>query len=111
MTTPNDDELCQRLRQVSTDFHLPPSIQSMRNIRAIDAAGEAATRIEALTAERDAAVALLTEITPSRLIGESHVPYPEGKTTILMSWDWLRRARAIERGDHITEAKPIAENG
>jgi tagatose-1,6-bisphosphate aldolase non-catalytic subunit AgaZ/GatZ len=66
-----------------------------------------AERVAALTAERDAAVAMLAEITPSRLIGESHVPYPEGKTTVLMSWDWLRRVRAIERNDHLTAHKPL----
>ncbi len=37
---------------------------------------------------------LLSEIVPSKLIGESHNPYPTGKTTILMSWNWLKRCRA-----------------
>ena len=48
----------------------------------------------ARVAELEGARALLAEITPPKLIGESHVPYPEGKTTVLMSWDWLKRARA-----------------
>lgn len=43
--------------------------------------------------------ALLAEIMPPRLIGESHEPYPTGKTTILMDWEWLKRARAALGGD------------
>lgn len=70
---------------------------------------ELRARLATAEAERDAAVALLAEITPSRLIGESHKPYPEGKTTVLMSWDWLRRVRAISRGDHLPSAGDAGE--
>ena len=42
-----------------------------------------------LAAAREA----LADIIPPRLIGESHEPYPEGKTTILMDWAWLKTAR------------------
>lgn len=45
-------------------------------------------------AEAEALRSLLAEIVPPKLIGESHDPYPEGKTTIIMDWDWLKRTRA-----------------
>ena len=48
-----------------------------------------AAQLDALREAREA----LEGIIPPRLIGESHDPYPEGKTTILMDWAWLKRAR------------------
>ncbi len=70
-----------------------------RDLRKELKAAEAAR--DAAVARAEAAEGLLREITPSRLIGESHKPYPEGKTTVLMSWDWLRRVRSVEAGRHL----------
>lgn len=50
-----DEELIEQLQASAREFELPPSIQSMRNIRAINAMNEAAERLRTLAAERDRA--------------------------------------------------------
>jgi hypothetical protein len=68
--------------------------QADANARLVAAARAPDPALAAAQSEVVVLKGLLTEIVPSRLIGESHVPYPEGKTTILMRWEWLKRARA-----------------
>lgn len=51
--TPTDEALIESLRRSSSDFDYPPSVQSMANIRAIEAMDRAADRIAELVKERD----------------------------------------------------------
>jgi hypothetical protein len=74
----------------------------LTDANAAKAAGEYAEELAASAARVQALEGLLREIVPPKLIGESHDPYPEGKTTILMAWDWLKRARAALRAKDTT---------
>lgn len=48
---PQPSELVERLERIERDFQLPPSIQSMQNINAMDAASDAITYITQLEAQ------------------------------------------------------------
>jgi hypothetical protein len=143
MTTPNDDELCKRLRRfIDRDGYLD---------RAENPSGpEAAARIEALIAERDAAAAfrdvVIGELLSNHIYTEGHETNAGNALHDAIMWNqtvaldprvsedarnlveegerrataaivaWLRTLRSyrvnrsviaeLERGDHITEAKP-----
>jgi hypothetical protein len=97
MTTPNDDDLLKRLRLGGEIFRL---------------CGEAADRIEALIAERDAAVAKASAFEKMWKQAEGDIAEGERRATAAIV-AWLRArfitinaAAAIERRDHITEDKP-----